>query len=73
VRDRYLGAVDSYELYDDPAPGIEVFSSTALVEKAVSDAEIIRQRINTPQPHARHRRRRNFLDSTMNAPAPPIP
>ena len=71
LKDRYLGAIDSSELFDLPVAGSEVFSTTSLVAKAVSDAELIGQRMGDAEPKATHQKRRNFLDSSLSGTAPP--
>lgn len=62
VRLKYLGAVDAFSMLDHhPAPGCEVYSSTALVPKSVSDSSVCKERFGK-QPERGARSRFKFLD-----------
>jgi len=60
---RYLGACDAFELFDTPGARAEVFSTTQIVSRAVSNRAIIDQRIGPRVDKAAdRRRRRNILN-----------
>ena len=59
---RYLGACDAYQLFDPPAEGREVFSTTELVGKIVTDATIVDHRLGHRETAQEMARRRNVLD-----------
>jgi hypothetical protein len=60
---RYLGACDAFELFEPPSKQVEVFSTTEVVPKRVSDRSIVGQRLG-PRMDAKadHARRRNILN-----------
>lgn len=52
VRLKFLGAVDAFALFEDePAAGCEVYSSTAIVPRSVSDAELVAERFGNMKKH----------------------
>ena len=60
---RYLGACDAFELFDTPGALAEVFSTTEVVPKRVSNQAVIDQRIGPSVDKAIDRgRRRNVLN-----------
>jgi hypothetical protein len=62
VRMRFLGACDAFEMFDlKPAPGSEVYSSTALVRASVSDSNIVNGRMGT-EPSGSKKARYKFMD-----------
>ncbi len=67
VRTRYLGSIDAFELFDEPAAGAEVFSTTEVISAAVSDNDVVDQYFGALETDAT-RRRRKFLNSEL----PPV-
>lgn len=50
VRMRLLDATNVFSLFDDkPAPGCEVYSSTALVPQSAPDAKVVLERFGRPE------------------------
>jgi len=50
VRMRFVGVVDAFSVLDDkPRAGSEVYSSTALVVRSVSDGTLLAQRFGEPE------------------------
>src|ERR1044072_4641299 len=66
VKQRYLKACDAFELYDDPDSGREVFSTTALVPKSMSDNEIINQHLGVKESKDGIQRRRKFFNAELS-------
>jgi hypothetical protein len=66
LRQRYLGACDSYELFDNPGAAVEVYSKTYLVAQSVSDHQILAQFLGPAEPKELTARRINFLDEMFN-------
>ena len=61
---RFLGALDAFELFEPPGAGVEVFSSTSLVPKAVSNSALVNARFGQEE---RHRgARTKFLDGQLS-------
>jgi hypothetical protein len=69
LRVRYVGACRSYELFDPPRAGAEVYSDTFLVKRAVSDPKLIASRVLVTESRTLASKRRNFLDQKLNRPA----
>ena len=61
VRQRVLKRWDSYELFDAPGHGREVFSDTKRVSRSVSDATVVKQRIEKSVGRPELARRRKFI------------
>ena len=65
VRSRLLKGWRSYELYDPPTDGAEVFSDTHRFGKATSDAEITRMLIVAELSEAAQRKRKRFIAADL--------
>jgi hypothetical protein len=61
VLTRYLGCAESFELFDPPAAGVEVFSTTEIVTRRVRTAAIAAARLGAERGVSRARRK--FLDA----------
>lgn len=61
VRSRVLKDWDSFELYDPPSSGVEVFSRTRRFATAVTDAQVARKLNLTRLSEAGQKRRRRFI------------
>jgi Domain of unknown function (DUF4288) len=72
VRSRYLGYRSAYVFYDGVDSGTEVFSTTEVVPRSVSDRAIVRRAIESQESRRATRARRNILDIVFNAPAPGV-
>ncbi len=59
---RYLGACDAFELFDPPRAGAEVFSTTEVVAKRVSDKGVVNQRLGHAETVREHKCRGHFLN-----------
>jgi len=70
---RQLAAMDSFELFEVPASGSEVYSRTEVSPRSVSDTSVLRALLG-PETESKRLRasRRNILDITFNAPAPGV-
>jgi hypothetical protein len=49
VRDHALRRVEAFLLFDEPGPGAEVFSSTHILPRSVSDSEVIERLFGPPE------------------------
>ena len=68
---RYLGACDAFELFDTPGATAEVFSTTEVVPKRISNRAIIDQRLGKHvNKRLDKRRRRNILNREYEAAVP---
>jgi len=61
LRIRFLGALDSFELFESPAAGEEVFSTTFLARGDVSDQRLIDRRVIVPVKPNEELKRRKFF------------
>jgi len=61
LRNRFLGALDSFELFENPTSGEEVFSTTFLARGNVSDQRLINRRVIVPVKPNEELKRRNFF------------
>lgn len=59
---RYLGACEAFQLFDPPAAGSEVFSTTEILPKRISDKAIVNQRLGHSESVRDSKRRRNILN-----------
>lgn len=67
---RSLSAFDSFELFNPPASGREVYSRTEVLPRSVSDAAVAVALLGPARDSARvEASRRNVLDIIFNAPA----
>ena len=65
VRLKYLGAVDAFSMLDhEPSSGCEVYSSTAIVAKSVSEARLTNERFGV-RPDRGAPSRYKFLDAEI--------
>jgi hypothetical protein len=65
VRLKYLGAVDAFWLFDDePSPGCEVYSSTVIVPRSISDSKLVNERFGK-RTRQRARSRYKFVDAEI--------
>ena len=58
---RYLGACHAFKLFNTPAEGVEVFSSTEVIPQRVSDNAVIDQYLGREESIRDTKRRRNFM------------
>ena len=65
VKQKYLGACEAFELYDDPASGVEVFSTTALIPQSISDNEIVKRHFGAREGKIERKRRRKFYNEEL--------
>jgi hypothetical protein len=65
VRQRYLGACDAFELFDELDAGAEVFSSNRLVPGTVADQTVVKQLIGAKETKKHAERRWRFLDAEI--------
>ena|SRR5215203_2537772 len=65
VLSRYLGAIDAFELFDDPAAGEEVFSSTEIISSKLSDKDVIERYFGKAEPRSTFSRRKKFLNCDL--------
>ena len=65
VRQRYLGEVNVYELFEDPGTGVEVYSRTEFVPATETDASV-RARLLRRESKTQSKRRRNILNSEFS-------
>jgi hypothetical protein len=72
VRTRYVGYCDAYRSGRAIASGAEVFSSSEVVPRRVSDRAVVRRLIGSHEPKRATAERRNILDVVFNAPAPGV-
>jgi Domain of unknown function (DUF4288) len=72
VRSRYLGYCDVYVFDDLAGAGTEVFSTTEVVPRGLSDQAVLRRVIGRKESLRAFRSRRNILDIAFNAPAPGV-
>jgi uncharacterized protein DUF4288 len=72
VRYRLLPGADSYELFDPPTSGREIYSRTEMVSQSVSDESVLRSLIGAIETPEVHESRRNILDITFDKPAPGV-
>jgi uncharacterized protein DUF4288 len=72
VRSRYIGYCDAYVFEDQPTAAIEVYSSTEVVPKKVTDGAIIRRQIGERERPVQAGKRKNILDIVFAAPAPGV-
>ena len=66
LKQRYLGACNSFELFDPPRGGTEVYSDTFLAEKSVPDRKLIANRVVLAESKTIKAKRRNFLNEKFN-------
>lgn len=66
VKCRYLGACDAFELYEEPAQGVEVFSSTEVISRRVSDKDVVNQHIGKTETAITSDKRRKFRNIEFN-------
>jgi uncharacterized protein DUF4288 len=59
---RYLGACDVMELFSPPGVGSEVFSTTEVVHRRVTDKSVVNQRLGHVESEREGRTRRNILN-----------
>jgi hypothetical protein len=59
---RYLGACDAYELFDPPGAGKEVFSTTEIVGRGISDKAVVKQRLGHEETAREKKSRRSVLN-----------
>jgi hypothetical protein len=59
---RYLGACDAYEMFEAPGAEHEVFSTTQVVTKKVTDRQIVNQRVGPRETKRVRSSRRMFID-----------
>jgi uncharacterized protein DUF4288 len=69
LKQRYLGACNSFELSDPPGGGTEVYSDTFLAKKSVSDRKLLANRALVAESKTLKAKRRNFLAEEFNNPA----
>lgn len=62
IKQRYLGACDVFELYEDPASQVEVFSTTELVPQSISDDDIVNQHFGAKKSSDEMQKRRKFFN-----------
>ena len=68
---RYLRACDAFELFDPPGAGTEVFSSTEVISRRVSDRTVVNRRFGSiVNERADRQRRRNILNCELSGRAP---
>src|SRR5215470_16323813 len=72
VRSRYLGYCDVYVFDELAGGGTEVFSTTEVVPRGLSDRAVLRRVIGRKETRHAFRSRRNILDIAFNAPAPGV-
>ncbi len=65
VRARYLKAFDAFELYDEPGSGVEVFSSTEVTPRAISNKEVISRRLGQMETKIMKQNRKLFRNAEM--------
>jgi hypothetical protein len=65
VRSRVLEAWDSYELYEPPSDGAEVFSHTRRFAAAIPDAQVARKLVNPRLSEASQKRRLRFIAAEL--------
>ncbi len=66
VRCRYLGACEAFELYEEPSPGVEVFSATEVISRSVSDEDVVNQYLGQPETDPIDAQRLKFLNLEFN-------
>jgi len=64
---QYLGACDAFELFDSPAVGVEVFSSTTLVPSTDRRRALVDRWFGAPE-HSADKRRRKFQNRDFSRP-----
>ena len=62
---RYLGEADAFELFDPPANGREVYSRTDLVDRTVSDRDVVKAALGPRDRKGDEDRRRKFIDGAL--------
>jgi hypothetical protein len=65
VRQRYLGRCEVFELFDNPDAGVEVFSSTRLVPRKVTDRTVIDRVIGAKESDREAQTRWRFLNDAI--------
>lgn len=58
VTTNYLGYVDAFELFDEPGPNVEVFSTTDVTTDCLSKRELLRQRLGKEDEMPESKRRK---------------
>jgi hypothetical protein len=69
---RYLEVCDAFEMFERPAPLVEVFSSTQLVPGSVGDRDILAQKFSPVETAAQRRSRQKFGDALFYRVKTPI-
>lgn len=69
VRARYLGYCDAYQSDEGVSTGAEVFSTSEVVARRVSDKAIVRRLLGSYESKRAATERRNILDIVFHAPA----
>jgi hypothetical protein len=65
VRQRFLGACEVFEPFDKPDAGVEVFSSTRLVPRNITDRAVIDTLIGPKESDRKAQRRWRFLNDAI--------
>ena len=72
VRTRHIGVIDAYHIDEPLIEGTEVFSSSEVVNRKVSDRTVAKRLIGRPGSKQMFDARRNLLDIVFQAPAPGV-
>jgi Domain of unknown function (DUF4288) len=70
VRTRWVGASESFELFDEPDNLTEVWSSTYMIPASVSDKEVVARALGPNETAAQRKRRRKFLNREFSGTVP---
>ncbi len=62
IKQRYLGMCDAFECYDEPRAGVEVYSSTEIVGKDISDKYIGDSKLGAESTKMPDPRRKKFFN-----------
>jgi hypothetical protein len=72
VRVRFMGYIYVYDIDQPVREGIEVFSTTEVMSRAVPDRAVIRRQIGRPESERAYRSRRNVLNLVFAGTAPGV-
>jgi hypothetical protein len=69
VRARYLGYCDAFDINEPVRTGTEVFSTTEVVSRRLSDRSIVKRQLGCWESERVYSLRRNILDIALSGPA----
>ena len=61
IKWKFLGACEAYEMFDPPKKGMEVFSSSRVIDKNMKDKEILKQIFGPDETDDDYEKRTRFL------------